>query len=177
HLQEDLQKLAGKEKLPLAPLNVTLQNAEEIEAKATPLVKEANFRDGKQARGDAVKAVKEQIAAEYAQQLEDETQKKLFDALFDDIQYKLLRKAILDDGVRIDGRKCDEIRPITCEINVLPRPHGSALFTRGETQSLAVCTLGTTMDEQVYDMPNSSGRRVSFTPWSTSEARVTKPLP
>ena len=151
HLQEDLQKLAGKEKLPLAPLNVTLQNAEEIEAKATPLVKEANFRDGKQARGDAVKAVKEQIAAEYAQQLEDETQKKLFDALFDDIQYKLLRKAILDDGVRIDGRKCDEIRPITCEINVLPRPHGSALFTRGETQSLAVCTLGTTMDEQVYD--------------------------
>ena len=69
----------------------------------------------------------------------------------DDIQYKLLRKSILDDGVRVDGRKVDEIRPITCEVNVLPTPHGSALFTRGETQSLAVCTLGTAMDEQSYD--------------------------
>ena len=151
HLQEELQKLAGKEKLPLAPLNVVLENADAIEAEATPLLKEACFRDGKQNRGLAVKAVKKQIAEKYAEQLEDAVQKKLFDALFDDIQYKLLRKSILDEGVRIDGRKCDEIRPIDCEINVLPRPHGSALFTRGETQSLAVTTLGTALDEQVYD--------------------------
>ena len=151
HLQEELQKLAGKEKLPLAPLNVVLENADAIEAEATPLLKEACFRDGKQNRGLAVKAVKKQIAEKYAEQLEDAVQKKLFDALFDEIQYKLLRKSILDEGVRIDGRKCDEIRPIDCEINVLPRPHGSALFTRGETQSLAVTTLGTALDEQVYD--------------------------
>ena len=151
HLQEDLQKKAGKEKLPLAPLNVTLQNAEQIEAEATPLVQEASFRDGKQARGAAVEAVKKQIAEKYAEQLADPVQAKLFDALFGDIQYKLLRKSILEKGLRIDGRKCDEIRPITCEINVLPRPHGSALFTRGETQSLAVTTLGTSLDEQVYD--------------------------
>ena len=173
-LQEELVKKAGKEKLPLAPLDVTLANAAEIEAKATPLVKEANFRPGKQARGEAVKAVKKQIAAEYAEQLEDETQKKLFDALFDDIQYKLLRKAILDEGVRIDGRKCDEIRPITCEVNVLPRPHGSALFTRGETQSLAVTTLGTLQDEQSYD--DIDGERsehfilhYNFPPYSVGE--------
>lgn len=151
HLQEELQKKAGKAKLPLAPLSVTLENAEKIEAEATPLVKEANFRDGKMARSAAVKEVKNNIAAKYAEQLADPIQKKLFDALFDDIQYKLLRKAILDDGVRIDGRKCDEIRDITCEVGVLPRPHGSALFTRGETQSLAVTTLGTSMDEQSYD--------------------------
>lgn len=173
-LQEELVKKAGKEKLPLAPLDVTLANAAEIEAKATPLVKEANFRPGKQARGDAVKAVKKQIAAEYAEQLEDETQKKLFDALFDDIQYKLLRKSILEDGVRIDGRKCDEIRPITCEVGVLPRPHGSALFTRGETQSLAVTTLGTLQDEQSYD--DIDGERsehfilhYNFPPYSVGE--------
>ena len=173
-LQEELVKKAGKQKLPLAPLDVTLANAAEIEAKATPLVKEANFRPGKQARGEAVKAVKKQIAAEYAEQLADETQKKLFDALFDDIQYKLLRKAILDEGVRIDGRKCDEIRPITCEINVLPRPHGSALFTRGETQSLAVTTLGTLQDEQSYD--DIDGERsehfilhYNFPPYSVGE--------
>ena len=173
-LQEELVKKAGKEKLPLAPLDVTLANAAEIEAKATPLVKEANFRPGKQARGEAVKAVKKQIAAEYAEQLEDETQKKLFDALFDDIQYKLLRKSILEEGVRIDGRKCDEIRPITCEVNVLPRPHGSALFTRGETQSLAVTTLGTLQDEQSYD--DIDGERsehfilhYNFPPYSVGE--------
>ncbi|QTQ12131.1 polyribonucleotide nucleotidyltransferase [Treponema parvum] len=150
-LQEELQKKAGKEKLPLAPLDVTLQNAAEIENEATPLVKEASFKSGKMARSAAVKAVKKQISEKYAAQLEDPVQKKLFDALFDDIQYKLLRKSILDEGVRIDGRKCDEIRPITCEIGVLPRPHGSALFTRGETQSLAVTTLGTALDEQIYD--------------------------
>lgn len=151
HLQDELKAKAGKEKLPLAPLNVTLANAEQIEAEATPLVEKACFQAGKEVRSDAVRAVRKQIAEKYAEQLEDEIQKKLFNALFDDIQYKLLRKSILDKGVRIDGRKCDEIRPITCEINVLPRPHGSALFTRGETQSLAVTTLGTTMDEQVYD--------------------------
>ncbi len=150
-LQSDLQKKCGKEKLPLAPLDVKLANAEQIEAEATPLVKEACFRDGKQARGKAVEAVRSRIAEKYAEQLEDPVQAKLFNSLFDDIQYKLLRKSILDDGVRIDGRKCDEIRPITCEINVLPYPHGSALFTRGETQSLAVTTLGTALDEQVYD--------------------------
>ena len=103
------------------------------------------------ARGNAVKAVKAKIAEKYSEQLEDEIQAKLFNALFDDIQYDLLRSSILEKGLRIDGRGTEDIRPITCEVNVLPRPHGSALFTRGETQSLAVTTLGTAMDEQVYD--------------------------
>jgi polyribonucleotide nucleotidyltransferase len=151
HLQEELQKLAGKEKLPLAPLEITLQNAELIEAEATPLIQEACFRDGKMARGAAVGEVKKAVAAKYAEQLTDPMQAKLYAALIDDIQYKLLRKSILEKGIRIDGRKCDEIRPITCEVNVLPRPHGSALFTRGETQSLAITTLGTSLDEQSYD--------------------------
>lgn len=150
-LQEELVKKCGKEKLPLNPLDVTLENKEAIEAEATPLLKEACFQDGKQNRGNAVSKVIKDLTAKHAEQLSDPVQAKLFMTLIDDIQYNLLRKSILDDGVRIDGRKTDEIRPITCEINVLPRPHGSALFTRGETQSLAVCTLGTTMDEQVYD--------------------------
>lgn len=150
-LQEELRAKCGKEKLPLVPTTVTLENKEAIESEATPLMMEACFQKGKQARGDAVKAVKAKVAANHAEQLADDTQKKLFDALFDDIQYNLLRQSILDKGVRIDGRGTEEIRPITCEINVLPRPHGSALFTRGETQSLAVTTLGTAMDEQVYD--------------------------
>ncbi len=150
-LQEELRAKCGKEKLPLAPFDVKLDNAEAIEAEATPLMQEACFLKGKMARSKAVKEVKAKVAANHAEQLEDETQKKLFDALFDDIQYRLLRSSILEKGLRIDGRGTEDIRPITCEINVLPRPHGSALFTRGETQSLAVTTLGTAMDEQVYD--------------------------
>ena len=150
-LQEELRAKCGKEKLPLAPFDVKLENAAAIEAEATPLMQEACFLKGKMARSKAVKEVKAKVAANHAEQLEDETQKKLFDALFDDIQYRLLRSSILEKGLRIDGRGTEDIRPITCEINVLPRPHGSALFTRGETQSLAVTTLGTAMDEQVYD--------------------------
>ncbi len=173
-LQEELVAKCGKEKLPLAPLNVELANKEAIIAEATPLLETACFQDGKDNRGNAISAVKKQIVEKYAEQFEDEVQKKLFDACFDDIQYNLLRKSILDKGLRIDGRKCDEIRPITCEVNVLPRPHGSALFTRGETQSLAVCTLGTTLDAQVYD--DIDGERsenfilhYNFPPYSVGE--------
>ncbi len=150
-LQEELIKVAGKEKLPLAPSNAVLDNKDAIRADAIPLMQEACFKKGKMARGEAVKEVKKQIAEKYAEQLEDDMQRKLFDALFDDIQYDLLRSSILEKGLRIDGRGTEDIRPITCEINVLPRTHGSALFTRGETQSLAVTTLGTADDEQTYD--------------------------
>ncbi len=173
-LQEQLVAKCGKEKLPLAPLNVELANKDAIVAEATPLLEKACFQDGKMNRGIAIAAAKQQVAQNHAEQLEDEIQKKLFDSCFDDIQYNLLRKSILDKGVRIDGRKCDEIRPITCEVNVLPRPHGSALFTRGETQSLAVCTLGTTLDAQVYD--DIDGERsenfilhYNFPPYSVGE--------
>lgn len=173
-LQEELVAKCGKEKLPLAPLNVELANKDAIIAEATPLLEKACFQDGKMNRGKAIAIAKEQVAANHAEQLSDEIQKKLFDACFDDIQYNLLRKSILDKGLRIDGRKCDEIRPITCEVNVLPRPHGSALFTRGETQSLAVCTLGTTLDAQTYD--DIDGERsenfilhYNFPPYSVGE--------
>ena len=150
-LQEQLVAKCGKEKLPLAPLNVELENKDAIIAEATPLLEKACFQDGKDNRSRSISEVKKQLVEAHAEQFADEIQKKLFDSCFDDIQYNLLRKSILDKGLRIDGRKCDEIRPITCEVNVLPRPHGSALFTRGETQSLAVCTLGTALDAQVYD--------------------------
>ncbi|MCR5621150.1 MAG: polyribonucleotide nucleotidyltransferase [Treponema sp.] len=173
-LQEELQKLAGKEKLPLAPLDVKLENADKIEAEATPLMQQACFQKGKLTRGNAVEAVKKQVAANYAEQLSDPVQANLYSKLFDDIQYRLLRSSILEKGLRIDGRGTEDIRPITCEVNVLPRPHGSALFTRGETQSLAVTTLGTAMDEQEFD--DIEGNRsehfilhYNFPPYSVGE--------
>ncbi|MDR1257448.1 MAG: polyribonucleotide nucleotidyltransferase, partial [Spirochaetaceae bacterium] len=150
-MQEELRKLAGKEKLPLSPGADTLQNAAAIRAAAYPLLETACFVEGKAGRHDAVHGVKADLAERYAEQLQDEAQKKLFNALFEDMQYQILRSSILDKGRRVDGRGCEDIRPITCEIGVLPRVHGSALFTRGETQALAVTTLGTVFDEQVFD--------------------------
>ena len=173
-LQDQLVAKCGKEKLPLAPLNVELENRDALIAEATPLLEKACFQDGKMNRGRAIAIAKAQIIENHKEQFADEVQKKLFDQCYDDIQYNLLRKSILDKGIRIDGRKCDEIRPITCEVNVLPRPHGSALFTRGETQSLAVCTLGTAMDAQILD--DIDGERsenfilhYNFPPYSVGE--------
>ncbi|MDR2096571.1 MAG: polyribonucleotide nucleotidyltransferase [Treponema sp.] len=150
-LQEKLRTLAGKEKLPLTEMTAVLENKEAIEGKAYPLLEEACFLKGKLERRDTIRKVKADIKAQYEEQLQDEMQQKLFDALFEDMEYRILRSSILDKGRRVDGRGTEDIREITCEIGILPRTHGSALFTRGETQSLAVTTLGTVFDEQIYD--------------------------
>lgn len=173
-LQDELRALAGKEKLPLSPLQVALENKDAMLAEALPQMEKACFVKGKHERRDAITAVKTALAEKYAEQLEDEAQKKLFNALFEDMEYNILRKSILDKGVRVDGRGTEDIRPITCEIGVLPRPHGSALFTRGETQSLAVATLGTMLDEQVYDDIDGDRREhfilhYNFPPYSVGE--------
>ena len=173
-LQNELKALAGKEKLPLAPSIVTLENKEAIEAEAMPLLQVACYEKTKFARHDGIAKVKADIAAKYAEQLEDDMQKKLFNALFDDMEYKILRTGILERGQRVDGRGLEDIRPISCEIDVLPRPHGSAIFTRGETQSLAVATLGTTLDEQIYDDIDGDRREhfilhYNFPPYSVGE--------
>ncbi|MDR2792364.1 MAG: polyribonucleotide nucleotidyltransferase [Treponema sp.] len=173
-LQEKLRSLAGKEKIPLTESNDELQNASAIRVAAFPKLQEACFQDNKQTRRSAIRQVKTDIKTQYAEQLGDETQSKLFDALFEDLQYEILRSSILEHGKRIDGRDLETIRDIACEINVLPRTHGSALFTRGETQSLAVTTLGTVMDEQVYDDIDGDKREhfilhYNFPPYSVGE--------
>ncbi len=173
-LQDELKKIAGKEKLPLAPLQVALENKDAILAEAMPKMETACFVKGKHLRHDAIAQVKKSLAEKYADQLEDETQKKLFDALFEQMEYNILRKSILDKGIRVDGRGTEDIRPISCEVDVLPRPHGSAVFTRGETQALAVATLGTVLDEQVYDDIDGDRREhfilhYNFPPYSVGE--------
>ncbi|MBO5235751.1 MAG: polyribonucleotide nucleotidyltransferase [Spirochaetaceae bacterium] len=174
HLQDELRKVAGKEKLPLCPVSAVLENKDAMLQEAMPRMEEACFVKGKHLRHDAISAVKADLAEKYATQLEDDMQKKLFNALFEDMEYNILRKSILDKGVRVDGRGTEDIRPITCEIGVLPRPHGSAIFTRGETQSLAVATLGTVLDEQVYDDIDGDRREhfilhYNFPPYSVGE--------
>ena len=97
--------------------------------------------------------------------------------IVDDIEKKEMRRMILEEGKRVDGRGLDDIRPITCEVGVLPRTHGSALFTRGQTQALAVVTLGTSADEQRIDNIEGESSKAfmlhyNFPPYSVGEVRM-----
>ena len=173
-LQDDLRALCGKEKLPLTPLKTKLENRDAMHSNAFPRMTEALFVAGKFERRAACDAVKSDLAAKYAEQLTDGIQKKLFDALFEELEYTILRTTILEKGKRVDGRGTEDIRDITCEIGVLSRPHGSAVFTRGETQALAVTTLGTVFDEQILDDIEGDRREnfilhYNFPPYSVGE--------
>jgi polyribonucleotide nucleotidyltransferase len=105
----------------------------------------------KQARHEKVGAVKKQALAEFAGEGENARSPQLLGELFKELEAKVVRFQILDDGRRIDGRDLKTVRPIVADVGVLPRVHGSALFTRGETQALVVATLGTGQDEQRID--------------------------
>ena len=171
---EELRRLAGKEKLPLAPLKVNLNKEEEIRAYASGRLSNALFTKVKQERYKAVRAAIKETETAFADVLVDETQKKLFSALMEDLQYHILRDGILDKGLRVDGRGLEDIRQITCEVGILPRTHGSALFTRGETQALAITTLGTVFDEQILDDIEGDRRdrfmlHYNFPPFSVGE--------
>ena len=122
---------------------------------------------------------KERYVAAHADLSADELQEKndLIDRYYHDVERDAMRRCILNEGKRLDGRKTTEIRPIWCEIDPLPGPHGSAIFTRGETQSLSTCTLGTKLDEKmVDDVLDKSYMRFllhyNFPPFSTGEAKA-----
>jgi polyribonucleotide nucleotidyltransferase len=161
-LQRELADLVGKEKLPLIHIEEDLSFLEPIRAFAYPLYKEASFVKGKMERYAALAEVKQVVLAKFADEIEKSEMPEKVDAMFEELEYEILRASILENGVRTDGRKVDEIRPITCEVGVLPRAHGSALFTRGETQALASTTLGTARDEQMFDTIDSEKHYSNF---------------
>ncbi|MFZ4616029.1 MAG: polyribonucleotide nucleotidyltransferase [Rectinemataceae bacterium] len=170
----ELAASIGKPKLALSPLKIKLNRADEIRSYAHGLLNKALFTKIKQERYEAIAVAISDVKAKFADVLVDETQKKLFAALMEDLQYEILRGGILDSGSRVDGRGLEDIRPITCELGVLPRTHGSALFTRGETQALAVVTLGTVFDEQIFDDIEGDRRErfmlhYNFPPYSVGE--------
>lgn len=145
-----LVALCGKKKLPLVGQELSLPNQDEIIRAATPLLQEACFVKGKFNRRDAINSVIVKIKEEFLQE-PDELSEKLFANLMDDLERTIVRDSILNKGLRTDGRGVEDIRPITCEIGLLQRTHGSSLFTRGETQSMGVVTLGTAEDERIVD--------------------------
>ena len=109
----------------------------------------------------------------------DELEEKHAEATryYEDVMRDAMRRCVLDEGKRLDGRKTDEIRPIWCEVSTLPMPHGSAIFQRGETMSLSTCTLGTKMDEKLVDDVLEKGYQrfllhYNFPPFSTGEAKA-----
>ncbi len=172
-IQIELAKLAGKEKIKIEEEDEEFPLWDEIWNWAYPKMEEACFVKGKQNRSRAIKDVKEAVLKEFEDRLEESDQRFLKE-LFEEMEAKIVRKSILERGIRTDGRKPDEIRPITCEIDILPRTHGSALFTRGETQSLAVTTLGTVYDEQIMDDIDGDARKTfmlhyNFPPYSVGE--------
>ena len=175
--QMQMREIAGKEKLPLMEIvEADTSWMDELKEYAYPLIKEASFVKGKANRYAALDAAHKDVKEKYKDLIaEDEKRMGEVDKLFEDMEYNILRHSILYDGVRTDGRKVTEIRPITCEVGLLPSTHGSALFTRGETQSLAVTTLGTVQDEQLFD--NIDGEKTysnfmlhyNFPPYSVGE--------
>ena len=122
------------------------------------------------------------ICQEYIDALTEEEQEEktaLIKRYYHDVEKEAVRRCILDEGIRLDGRKTTEIRPIWCEVDYLPGPHGSAVFTRGETQSLSTVTLGTKLDEKILDEVLMQGRErfllhYNFPPFSTGEAKPTR---
>ena len=173
-LQEKLRETVGKEKRPYVPPEVDPELAEKIESMAAEEMRASILIPDKIGRSRAVRAVKEKIQAEAAE-IFPEREDEIADVL-KDLQKKICRDLILKEGRRIDGRKFDEIRPITCEPGILPRPHGSALFTRGETQVLGVMTLGSGPDEQRVETLSGEEFRpfmlhYNFPPFSVGEVK------
>ena len=137
----------------------------------------------KQARAEAFEKLLADFKEKFLEELPEDSEisKEDYEAMMEryyhDVERDAMRRCILDEGIRLDGRKCDEIRPIWCEVSPLPMPHGSAIFTRGETQSLSTCTLGTKLDEKLVDDDLERGYmrfllHYNFPPFCTGEAKA-----
>jgi polyribonucleotide nucleotidyltransferase len=168
----ELAETCAKEPWDLPP---SPPDYETIEARLRdtigPLLEEAYREQGKQDRSNRLDSAKLRAGEMFG----DEEQRSLALKIFKDLEKEIVRGAILAGSPRIDGRGSRTVRPIVAEVGILPRAHGSALFTRGETQALAVATLGTGQDEQVIDALEGEYREnfmlhYNFPPYSTGEA-------
>lgn len=173
---EDFASAAGREKMPLPEDLPALSFEDEVRTFAEPLFKDVIFLGDKFARSNGARRVKAQVHEHFAEKVEEggDNTKIVFNALLGKIQTKLMRRSIIEENKRCDSRNPQEIRPISTEINLLPRAHGSSLFTRGETQSIGVVTLGSTYDEQIFDDIDGDRRsrfmlHYNFPPYSVGE--------
>jgi polyribonucleotide nucleotidyltransferase len=168
----ELAETCAREPWTLPPLLSELPMIEaRLRETVGPLLDAAYREQGKQDRSNRLDLAKAQAAELFP----DEERRVTALKLFKDLEKEIVRSAVLNDAPRIDGRDTRTVRPISCEVGVLPRAHGSALFTRGETQALVVATLGTGQDEQIIDALEGEYREnfmlhYNFPPYSTGEA-------
>lgn len=176
--QDELRKLTGnKEKRSFKAFKVDESVRKEMEAFLEPKIKASQSMRIKQDRYGAVDAAKKEATAKFVDSASPELKelrKKELGVVVEDLKYKIARAMILNDKVRIDGRDTKTVRPIACEVGILPRAHGSGLFTRGETQVLSTVTLGTGDDEQMIDALEGTLKRkfllhYNFPPFSVGE--------
>lgn len=171
---EELRALAGKPKRVVKQESIDTALAEQVRKLVAGPIREAILIPNKSARQERL----DQVLAEtlVALKSDEPNRDRHVKITFHGLEYTEVRNMILEKRVRADGRGPSDIRPITCEVGVLPRAHGSAVFTRGETQSLAVVTLGTADDEQRIDALEGEYMRTfmlhyNFPPFSVGEAR------
>jgi polyribonucleotide nucleotidyltransferase len=169
----ELAETCAKEPWAVAPpVADKAEVAAELKELIGPQIEAAYRTQGKQDRSNLLDAAKQLTAARFAG---DDSRQTLALKLFKDIEKDIVRGAILRDGQRIDGRDTKTVRPIESQVGLLPRAHGSALFTRGETQAIVVATLGTGQDEQIIDALAGEYREsfmlhYNFPPYATGEA-------
>ena len=171
---EELRTLAGKPKRVVTQEAIDAGLAEQVRKLVAGPIREAILIPNKSARQERLDQVLAETLA--ALKSDEPNRDRHVKIIFHGLEYTEVRNMILEKRVRADGRGPSDIRPITCEVSVLPRAHGSAVFTRGETQSLAVVTLGTTDDEQRIDALEGEYMRTfmlhyNFPPFSVGEAR------
>lgn len=149
--QEEIAAKVGKEKMEIVLFNTDEQLEIEIRNICEEEMIQAIQVKEKHAREDAIQAVKEKVIAGYEEQETDDDTLKQVKQILDKLVKGEVRRLITEEKVRPDGRNPDEIRPLSSEIGLLPRTHGSGLFTRGQTQALSICTLGALGDVQILD--------------------------
>lgn len=178
---DELQAVAGKEKMAVKLHTVNETVNAEVRAFASASLEEAIKIAEKHARQEAIDAVNSEAIAHFEVKYADtpELLSDVKEVLYDIVKEEV-RRLITHDKVRPDGRGLDEIRPIECDVSLLPRTHGSGLFTRGQTQALSICTLGAMGDVQILDgiSPEETKRfmhHYNFPPFSVGEARPLRP--
>ncbi|HLY68079.1 MAG TPA: polyribonucleotide nucleotidyltransferase [Puia sp.] len=157
-----------------------IQN-EDLQTKVTAFAKDKIYEISKGAtakneRSEAFDKLKDDLITSLGEEITDQD-KKLAKKYLEDLKWEIVRNMILDDRIRLDGRKLDEVRPLAMEVDPLPTPHGSALFTRGETQSLTTVTFGTPLDELLVESAAKSVDskfflHYNFPPFSTGEVKM-----
>ncbi len=148
-IQEKIREQLGQEKTPVPTVTQDETLVSQIETLALPLLEQLSVMEEKQKRSQRLQEIHQTVNEQLAEAFPD--QEKTISNIINTLDSKIVRQMILEKKMRQDGRGPLDIRPITCEVNILPRTHGSALFTRGQTQALSTVTLGTSQDRQTID--------------------------